>query len=69
METLEIGKFIKATRKSKKIILKEMAAKLGVSTPTLSNLEHGGNSGIKLLEAVCNELDLVLEIRVRINEN
>jgi transcriptional regulator with XRE-family HTH domain len=69
MEILEIGKFIKATRESKKISRNELADKLGISVPTITSLENGGNTGINVLNAVCNELDLVLDIRVRINEN
>ena len=44
-------------RKSKGISQKDLAKRLGIAPPTLSQIEHGGNPRIKTLARIAEELN------------
>lgn len=65
---MEIGQFIKATRKSKRIKKKELAKQLGISYPTITHLENNENVGVDVLKKVCEVLGLEIDIRVKLSD-
>lgn len=55
---LELGKRLKKHRVSQALTQRELAQRVGVSTPTISNLEAGGNASIVTIVAVAQVLGL-----------
>lgn len=53
---------IKNERKRRRITQKELADIVGVSTVSIGNFENGKNVGLKLVEDICDALNLKLDV-------
>lgn len=69
MEKETFGEVIKQARKSKAVSLREMASRIGISHPYLSQLEngHNNNPSIDIILSLSRELDLSFSYLVHIS--
>lgn len=58
-----IGKVIKEKRKKMKMTQDELGSRVDACYISIGHLEQGKNVGTKLLEKVCNELELEISVK------